>query len=257
MALHYLELKRIGMLDKFVDNVCLMRDSGCSYTIECTPTDELEPYIDELAAFCIKHFGAKCHLTIARDDLTNKKNVLSKKTFEEYCKVWNQFESNMFSFKKDIFLRKCKEFCYAGCWSLYVDLGTGMTKPCYGQMCNQNIFKEPNKEIIFEPVGHHCTQPYCYNGHAYLALGEIPELETPTYSEIRNRKCIDGTEWEQSELKEAFSTKLYTTNEIWDAEKIRHYESMYFFRMLRTSIYDFPELKEKLIERIKGICKKK
>lgn len=249
-SLHYLELKRLGMLETFVNNVNLMRDSGCSITIECTPTDELEPYIDELKKFCIKNFGAMCQLTIARNDLTGSKEVLSEKSFDKYCELWKQFDSTMFSFKKDIFLRKCTEFCYAGCWSLYVDMGTGMAKPCYGQMYNQNIFANPDRPIKFNPVGKHCTQPYCYNGHAYLALGNIPELATPTYSDIRNRICDDGSEWEQSELKEAFSTKLYETNEVWSESEKMKYESTYYFRMIHTAVNDLPEIFDKIKRKI-------
>ena len=244
-SLHYLELKKRNMLEVFADNVKLMRSAGCSFTIECTPTDELEPYIDELKTYCLNNFGALCQLTIARNDLTNSKEVLSKRTFEEYCKVWNQFESTMFAFKKDIFLRKCTEFCYAGCWSLYVDMGTGNTKPCYGQMLNQNIFEHPDKPIKFMPVGKHCRQPYCYNGHAYLALGNIPELKTPTYSEIRNRKCVDGSEWEQPDLKEAFSSKLYETNAEWNKRKKQRYERMYPLRLIKDAIRDIPEILQK------------
>ncbi len=251
-SLHYLELKRLHMLDRFATNVNLMRDAGCSFTIECTPTDELEPYIDELKEYCLENFGALCHLTIARNDLKNSKNILSERTFEEYCKIWGAFESEMFAFKKDIFLRKCSEFCYAGCWSLYVDMGTGMTKPCYGQMYNQNIFEDFTKPIVFEPVGKHCNQPYCYNGHAYLALGNIPKLEAPTYADIRNRICIDGTEWENRDLKTAFSTKLYQTNSVWDETKIKKYERRYLFRTLKTAIYD----RHEILEKIKGWIKK-
>lgn len=251
-SLHYLEMKRLHMLETFAENVNLMKNAGCSFTIECTPTDELEPYIDELKDYCLKNFGALCQLTIARNDLTNSKDILSEKTFEEYCNTWESFESTMFKFKKDIFLKKCSEFCYAGCWSLYVDMGTGMTKPCYGQMYNQNIFMDYTKPIKFEPVGKHCNQPYCYNGHAYLALGNIPEIQTPTYADIRNRKCVDGLEWEQSDLKDAFSSKLYETNSIWDDKKKKCYELTYPVRLLKTAVYDMPEILKKIKDRKKN-----
>lgn len=250
-SLHYIELKEKNMLDIFANNVKLMRSRGCSFTIECTPTDELEKYISELKAYCLENFGAYCQLTIARDDLNDSKNILSERSFEEYCRIWEQFDSTMFAFKKDIFMRKCNEFCYAGCWSLYLDLGTGNAKPCYGQMYNQNIFENPEKEIIFEPVGKHCRQPYCYNGHAYLALGMIPELDAPTYADIRNRKCADGSQWQQDELRAAFSAKLYDSNEIWDEKKKESYERKFILRTMKTAVYDLPELKEKLIKVIK------
>lgn len=148
-------------------------------------------------------------------------------------------------------MRKCTDFCYAGCWSLYLDLGTGRSKPCYGQMYNQNIFENPGNDIIFEPVGKHCRQPYCYNGHAYLALGMIPELDTPTYADIRNRKCADGSQWQQPDLNKAFSVKLYETNEIWSEKQKTSYERRYMLRTIKTASRDLPELTEKLIKVIK------
>ena len=254
-SLHYIELKERKMLDVFANNVKIMRNAGCSITVECTPTDELEPYIEELKKYCIDNFGALCQLTIARDDLTNSKLILSQKSFEEYCKVWEQFDSTMFSFKKEIFLRKCTEFCYAGCWSLYVDLGTGQAKACYGQMYRQNIFKNPDEKINFNPVGKHCRQPYCYNGHAYLALGLIPELKTPTYSYIRNRICENGKEWEETELKEAFSTKMNETNDEWTEKEKKQYERGHFIRTVKTAVYDLPEITKKVKNKIKKVFK--
>ena len=62
-------------------------------------------------------------------------------------------------------------------------------------------------------MGKHCRQPYCYNGHAFLTLGVVPELETPTYADIRNRVCEDGREWLSKEVKDAFSQKLAVNNE--------------------------------------------
>ena len=180
----------------------------------------------------------------------NKMKILSDRHFEEYCKVWESFQSDMFEFKKKLFYKKQKGFCYAGCWSLYLDLGTGETKKCYGQIASQNIFKDINKPIDFSPVGYHCRQPYCYNGHAYLALGNIPKLKTPTYSQIRNRKRMDGSEWEYASIKEAFSAKLYESNEKWSASKKIAYELLYPIRMLRTVLYGHKEIRQKLWERI-------
>ena len=40
------------------------------------------------------------------------------------------------------------------------------------------------KPIRFEAIGCKCTQPHCYNGHAFLTLGDIPELNTPTYASL-------------------------------------------------------------------------
>lgn len=250
-SFHYIELKKKKLLDVFISNVNKVKAAGCSFTIEVTPTDELIPYIDELKEICLKNFGALCQMTIARNDLTGSKEVLSKQTIEEYYETWEQFDSTMFAFKKNIFRRKCTEFCYAGEWSLYVDLGTGMSKPCYGQMYNQNIFEDQNKPIKFLPVGKHCRMPYCYNGHAFLTCGDIPELKTPTYSEIRNRKCEDGSEWEYPELKEAFSAKLVEANIEWNNLKKTIHEILFPLRFVSNAIYDHSEIKKKLSEQLK------
>ena len=218
-SFHYAELKKRGWLDRYFSNIKKMREKGCSFTVELMPHDSLVADIDDIIKLCKQELGAICQITVGRNDLTDKKEILTSMSREEYKSVWKKFKSTMFDFKLDIFQKKVKDFCYAGAWTLYVDLGTGAAKPCYGQMSNQNIFKNPEKPIIFEPVGKHCRQPYCYNGHAFLTLGVIPELTTPTYADIRNRICDDGREWLSAEVKEAFSKKLVDSNKIWDEKK--------------------------------------
>ena len=151
----------------------------------------------------------------------------------------------------DIFQKKIDDICYAGAWTLYVDLGTGASKPCYGQLSNQNIFNNPEQPIIFNPVGKHCRQPYCYNGHAFLTLGVVPELETPTYADIRNRVCEDGREWLSKEVKDAFSQKLADNNEVWDEKKKNSYERKYPFIFFKTALYDWKEIYNKVIRKRK------
>lgn len=176
---------------------------------------------------------------------------LTSMSRKEYESVWRKFDSTMFDFKLDIFQKKIDNFCYAGVWTLYVDLGTGASKPCYGQLSNQNIFNNPEQPIIFNPVGKHCRQPYCYNGHAFLTLGVIPELETPTYADIRNRVCEDGREWLSKEVKDAFSQKLADNNEVWDEEKKNSYERKYPFIFFKTALYDWKEIYNKVIRKHK------
>ena len=46
-SFHYMELKKRNCLEKFFDNVQLMRNKGCSISLELMPHDELIPYADE------------------------------------------------------------------------------------------------------------------------------------------------------------------------------------------------------------------
>jgi organic radical activating enzyme len=248
-SFHYNELMRLGILDRYFSNVRMMRDAGCSFTIELMPYDSLIDKIPEIIEICKKEVGAVCQLTVGRNDLTPQKDILTAFPREEYEKTWSIFESTMFDFKLNILKKKISNFCYAGNWSLYIDLGTGATKPCYGQLCNQNVFDNPDKPIIFNPVGCHCRQPYCYNGHAFLTMGTVPELDTPTYADIRNRVTENGNNWLKDEVYDAFSQKLKDNNETWSEEKKGKYERTYIPRMIKDAIYDRNEIYEKVIKK--------
>lgn len=217
-SLHYLEMVRKGWLSRFADNVNIMKDNKVSFTVEVTPSDELIPYIDDLKQYCLTNFGALCHITIARDDRTDGIDVLSNLRYDEYKKVWNQFESEMFKFKTDIFYQKRNEFCYAGDWSLYVNLETGRINQCYCGKTIGNLY-DFSKPIPFEAIGKKCSLPHCYNGHAFLTIGDIPEINSVTYDLTRNRICLDGSEWLQPEMKEVMQTRLSETNKQYSAIK--------------------------------------
>ncbi len=211
-SFHYLELKRLNLLDTYIQNVKKMREKGCSITVELVPNDELVPYIDEVKKVCIDNFGALCHLTVGRDDKSNDKHILTKMSNAEYQKVWAQFDSDLFKFKMDTFEVPRKEFCYAGDWSIVIDLPTGETRKCYQTKKTFNIYENIDKPIGFEAVGNRCPEPHCFNSHAYLTLGNIPELDTPTYAQMRNRICQDGSEWLNEGCKKFLNGKFSENN---------------------------------------------
>lgn len=216
-SFHYLELKKRGWLERFFENVNRAKAAGASFTVEITPSDELIPYIDEVKEICMEKTGALCHVTIARDDRTNGINHLSKYSFDEYKKIWAEFDSELFRFKSKIFYEKRKEFCYAGDWSIYVNLTSGDLYKCNCGYVIDNIYRNVDEPLKFEPVGYSCNLAHCYNGHAWLAFGDIPELEAPLYAEERNRVCTDETEWLQPEMKAIMSSKLYESNNEYSA----------------------------------------
>ena len=210
---HYLELKKRGLFDKFFSNIRKVVKAGASFTLEATPSDELIPYIDEMKELAIKEVGAVCHVTVARDehDLSTIP-ILSKMTPEEYHKTWSTFNSEFFEYKFSVFSQKRTEFCYAGDWTLFFNLGTGVLSQCYCSLFNQNILDDVTKPIKFKAIGHHCLQPHCYNAHAFLTFGAIPEHQAPTYAVIRNRVCQDGTEWLKPRMKAFMEERLKDGN---------------------------------------------
>lgn len=210
-SFHYLELKKKGWLERFADNVHKIWDAGASANIELAPSDELVPYIDEIKKFSLKYFGALPHLTILRNDRTSGIEYLTKMSEEEYDKTWSSFGSSFWEFKKTLFGRKQKGFCYAGAWSAYIDLSTGEASGCYGKLSLGNVFANPEKPFPTKPIGK-CPIAHCYNGHAMLSLGLIPNHNDTRYGSLRDRVKEDGTHWLQPELRSFFNTKLEESN---------------------------------------------
>ena len=212
LSFHYKQLKERGLLKQFWDNAALIKSLGASFTIELMANDSIEDDIQDIIDECKRNVGAVCQATIGRDDSKVDKRLLSSHSVEEYHEIWEKLESPMLDFKLKVLGIKRKEFCYAGEWSLLVDLYTGNARSCYKQPVTQNIFENSDKPIDFSPVGHNCSLPYCMNAHAHMVWGIIPEISTPTYCQIRNRRCVDGTEWLNKGCKQFFSSKLYENN---------------------------------------------
>lgn len=245
-SFHYLELKRLNLLDQFFENIEKVRNSGCSFTVEITPSDELIPAIEDIKAICLEKLGTLCHITIARDDRTSGINVLSDYSFEEYQSIWRVFNSALFNFKTTIFYKKRQEFCYAGDWSLYVNLSTGAVRQCYCGRELDNIYDNVTKPLNFNAIGYKCTLPHCYNGHAFLTLGNIPELVTPTYAEMRNRIDNSGRNWLQSEMYAFLSQKLADNNSQYSSKKKR-------LSSIKESLYGIGKLPKKVIRKSKSL----
>lgn len=213
-SFHYLELKKKRLLECFAENVNKIWNAGASANLEITPSDELIPYIPEVIEFSMKHFGALPHLTIARNDNTAGIERLTKLPLEEYNKTWSVFQSNFWEFKSSIFGKKQKEFCYAGAWSAYINLSTGVARACYCGPVLGDVFADPDSTFPQKPVGK-CPIAHCYNGHALMTLGTIPYKYPTHYGEIRDRIKDDGKHWLQPELRDFFDSKLVENNNEW------------------------------------------
>jgi exopolysaccharide biosynthesis predicted pyruvyltransferase EpsI len=209
-SFHYLELKKRNLLNTFFSNVQLCGESGCSYSVEITPSDELEPYIDEIKEVSIKHFGALPHITIPRIEDNKTVPLLSKHDLKTFKSIWDTFNSGLLDFKYSIWGIKRREYCHAGRLSALLNIATGELGACYGFRIHQNIFADISKPIQFIPVKN-CKMPHCYNGHSFLALGNIFSINSHTYAEVRNRKCsgiMEGKEWLTPGMK------LFLTNRL-------------------------------------------
>lgn len=222
-SFHYLELREKNLLEHFFDNIELVRNNGLSFSLEMTPSDELEPYIDEVKDVCMEHVGAYCHVTIPRDMTKSGIVLLSKHSFEDFYKIWSTFNSDMFEFKASLWEHKREEFCYAGAWSGLLNIGNGVLSQCYCSYGVQNIFDDLNKKIKFRPVGNVCDMPHCYNSHSLLGLGCIPSIKG-NYSLERDRvDQRNGKHWLNDEMRAFLAERLEDENEEYSSsEKIKY-----------------------------------
>lgn len=247
-SFHYIEMKRLNLMEVFWDNVKLVRENGCSFSVELTANDTYEPYIDEIKSYCMKHVGALCHISVPRDEATGGIALYSQHSVKEFYEIWKGFQSPMFELKMRHWEEPRREFCYAGLWSGLLNLGTGEFNACYRQPgIMGNLFEHPDKEFKFYPTGK-CEIPHCFNGHSFLAWGVIPEIHEESYLDIRDRIDNNGLHWINEEMREQFAEKLVSYNSMLNAKEKKKYLNKHIFNKI---LYVFIRIKSKIL-RVKG-----
>ena len=211
-SLHYLELKRKNLIDKFFENINKIKVAGGSYLLQFNLCDEYIPYIDEIKKLSIKYTGELPQVALTRNETTKPISIHSSLSREEYLEYGEEFSSPLFEFTAKNFNVKRKEFCYAGDWSGVLNLETGWLSRCYASNDGINIFEDINSPIEFKAIGKHCKSPYCINSSHFLSWGVIPNLDTPSYGELRER---DG--WYSDNMSKTLSHKLSDTNSEYSA----------------------------------------
>lgn len=219
-SFHYLELQRLKLMDVFIQNVQMTADSPCSFSVEVTPNDELIPCISDIKKICKDNFGALPHVSIARDDRTNGIELLSEYSLDEFYDIWKTFDSRLLDYKYDIFKVKRTEFCHAGAWSYSLNLNSGEYSQCYFGKRLGNIYENPDEKLVESPVGTRCKLAHCYNGHAFLTLGNIPGLDRMSYYDMRTRLTESGEEWVKPQMADFMKSRLYETNNPYDISVI-------------------------------------
>ena len=221
---HYLELKKRNLFQRFFRNIRRMRDAGASFTLEATPSDELEPSIDEMKRQSLQEVGAWCHITVPRSEKDmSRLPLLSKHSPEEFYKIWHSFNSPFFDYKFSVFGQKQKGFCHGGEWSYYLTMENNSctVRQCYYSYVDQDLFEAIDRPLKDIPIGNHCAMPHCFNAHAWLTFGAIAERNDPTYDIMRNRTCADGTEWLKPRMKSFMQQRLRDNNS--DSRRARFY----------------------------------
>ena len=205
---HYNELVRLGKLDEYFANILKIRAAGASSYAYMTLGEEYLSKREEILAAAASH-GIRVSFGAVRDDSVSKLYETSLSPAEYNQKV-DEFTRGQFrtkiDFERKYFGVKRREFCYAGDWSLCVDIISGNVSKCYYQPTTQNIYRNIDTPLTFSAVGRGCAQPWCTGGVHFLAFGMIPELTVTPFSEIIAPADLSD------ELKELLSTPLGAAN---------------------------------------------
>ena len=217
-SFHYLELKRLNMVEVFFRNIQMVKRAGASVMVQFNMCDEYVPYLEEMKQLCIKNTGAMPQIAATRkeDKGLKKIELLTDYSEEEYKRFGKDFDSPLFDFTMKNFNAKRKEFCYAGDWAAILDLSTGIMRRCYSSYIYQDIFKNPKEKIRFLAIGNCCGSPFCMNSSHFMSLGVIPEIETPSYASLRNRY---DAKWYSQVMHSFLSSKLIESNQEYSNSK--------------------------------------
>lgn len=216
-SLHYIELKKRNLLKRFFNNVTKAKTAGISFTVELVAARCNISYIDDIKAICIEKLGAICHVTDARDENEEGIPRITTMSIEEHQALWAQFDSALFEYRQETWgINRKDQFCNSGNWAFNLSLGQGLLRQCYKGTL-QNIYEDLDEPIHSMATGNHCPYPHCFNSHVWDCLaGVIPSIDSPSYAELRNRICADGTEWLSPRYKAVFNRRICENHEEYD-----------------------------------------
>ena len=213
-SFHYLELKRLHLLDAYFNNIKKVAKNGCSFLFQMNLCDSYINCIEEIKKVCIEKINCLPQIMVTRNE-QDKTFKLFTANEKNYINVGKSFNSKIFEVGLENINVKRNEFCYAGKWSYVLNLANGELKPCYCSNQKYDFFKHPKEKIPLFAVGNNCKSNYCINSTHFLPLGVIPEIRMDTYSQLRNRKWENGIrqEWQTQSMKDFLSHKLCEANQ--------------------------------------------
>ncbi len=249
-SLHYLELKRLNLLESFFENVQFVKAQGCSFMVQINLCDEYLPYIEEIKTICKEKIGAWPQVAATRKESCHLQKIdfLTELPEKEYISIGKSFNSELFNYTIENFNVKRTEFCYAGQWSGTLNLANGLLQKCYSDPKPQNIFANPNKPIVFQPIGKNCGSAFCMNSSHFMSLGIIDNDDKRTYCSLRDRPEAG---WFNETVRDALSGKLSDTNAPLSLEAQSKYTKK------QKQIIRYYKLRGKVARVIKGIIGRK
>ena len=204
-SLHYKEFKKRNLLGVFAENIKKIAASKASFHVSFNLYRGYLDCLDEIKNYCLENFGALPHIAIMRDH-TDGTKLYDHVDLATYKSWGEDFHSARFDIECDNFLvNRSKYFCHAGEMSWVLQLATGNLSRCYCEPPYFNIYNNVEEKIPMFPVGRHCGDTYCINASWFLACGNIPEVNFPNYTQLRDRPEAG---WHKKTIKDAIGRKM-------------------------------------------------
>lgn len=162
LSLHYLELERLGLKNKFTETAHFLKKEGISVSVSVILGKSYVPVIDDIKAYCDTELHIKPQIGRAFNE-DDSGNVAWSLTDEEYENAVARFVGQTKAPQLDNFHKKEKRFCYAGQWSLVLDLTTGVASQCVNNSDNIfNFYDSIDQLPELLPVGNCCKAVCCF-----------------------------------------------------------------------------------------------
>lgn len=184
-SFHYEELKKRELLSVYFQNIKKTIFSGASAFPFVVISPEYSKHLKEIGELITANLGIKAHCSPCNSinnefDLRFHSEFDPQPTEELMQTIDCYFDTRLY--------RECvryKEvdvqntFCYAGRWSLGIDMATGVTYKCHNfRMDSENFYKDVDKPYQWgEPIGMSCAIESCclqYNFYSENLLPDFP-----------------------------------------------------------------------------------
>jgi hypothetical protein len=249
---HYLELKKRGLLDKYFDNIKMIRDNNVAFSVELCASDEFVPYIDEIKAACIENVGAIPHIVELRNQEIPGYPRLTKMEINEYQNIWQSFDSPLFNYETRNYEKYQNKFCYGGEYGMVFSWQTGEVSSCSceGNKRIFNIFENPEEPLNFVAVGRNCPSAHCFTNYMWSVFaGNYDDYPMPTYAEERDRTTPDGRHWLTPIFREVYSQRCSQFHNPYSEDK------SFFVDLLMRKLYKGYDPNPDELNRLSSIVK--